>query len=113
MANTEWDIQQIRGDIKNIQAQLDRKSETLYGNGQEGLTSRVSGVERELEENRSWKKNWENTTNVDDFKQLRARVDFLYKGYWYAVGAIVIIGGIIIKFGDSLVKLAVHYAMTQ
>ena len=47
--NCEWEIQILKAQVGKLEAVVDKKSITLYGNGQEGLTSRVRGTEDSID----------------------------------------------------------------
>lgn len=87
MANIEWDIQQVQGQVKTLQ-------QTVYGNGQEGLTSRVRGTEDEI-------------SNVRKIiEKHETRIEEIRKWQWLAVGGIWVITVVLQVFGPAVVTRA-------
>ena len=43
--NCEWEIPLLKSQVQKLEEAVAKKHDTLYGNGHEGLTSRVRGAE--------------------------------------------------------------------
>lgn len=61
---------------------------SVYGNGVEGLTSRVKGLEDELREVTRWMNGWKETTNYEDYKTMKRNLDDVTKKV-YMTGALL------------------------
>ena len=82
--NVDWEVQNIKTEIQNIRKSLDRKCLTLYGNGQEGLTSRLHSLE-------------ENIKNMkDDNINIETKLDWIVKQV-YLLGAVIVVISMLLK----------------
>ena len=82
--NVDWEIQNLNAEIKDIKKALDKKCLTLYGNGQEGLTSKIHSLE-------------ERVKNVkDDNKEINNKLDWIVKQV-YLLGAVIVVISMLLK----------------
>lgn len=100
--NWEWELSLIRGEIKGLNEKIEKKAETLYGNGQEGLTSRVKGLEDDMDRVTLWKEGWEKVTNYDDFRQMKSDLARLIKQSYLLTAIIIVAVFFINLFGPRL-----------
>ena len=57
----------------DLERKVERLETTVYGNGK-GLSSRISVVESELNSVSKWKSDWQNTTNYDDYRNMKTNI---------------------------------------
>lgn len=100
--NWEWELGLIKGELSSIQETLEKKHETLYGNGHEGLTSRVNGLENEMDKVTRWKEGWEKVTNYDDFRTMKQELQRLTKQSYLLTAIIIVAVFFINLFGPRL-----------
>ncbi len=72
--NCEWEIQILKSKVEDIETAIEKKHTTLYGNGQEGLTTRISKVEERMQ----------------DFKTVKEKVEELSRRV-YVIGVLLMI----------------------
>ena len=82
--NVDWEIQNLHAEIKNIKEALDRKCLTLYGNGQEGLTSRLHSLEERVKGMK------------DENKDIENKLDWIVKRV-YLLGAVIVVISMLLK----------------
>lgn len=58
----------------DLERKVERLETTVYGNGK-GLSSRISVVENELQDVSGWKLGWQNTTNYDDYRSMKTKIE--------------------------------------
>ena len=65
--NCEWEVPLLKSQVQKLEEAVAKKHDTLYGNGHEGLTSRVRGVEDTIDRIES------------ELKSIKAKIDGLCK----------------------------------
>ena len=94
--NVDWEIQNLNAEIRDIKKALDKKCLTLYGNGQEGMTSKIHYLEFKLDEIKKWKEGWDMVTNYEDYKSMKHKLDWVVSRI-YLTGAVLAILLVILK----------------
>ena len=92
-------------DISNLRASVDRINTTLYGNGQEGITSKVNGHEDQIQTLLKFKDEWHNVTSFAEHKEMKKKVEKLSQDRWFILGVFSVINLLIVVFGSKLTDL--------
>ena len=98
MANYDWEISNLKGEIKTIRT-------TLYGNGQEGITSRAKGLEDEMRQVLKWKNEWHNITSLAEHAEMKKKLNQLTQDRWFIIGVFSVVNLLIVVFGQKLVNI--------
>ena len=93
--NYDWEMQMLKARLEKLEGLVEKKHITIYGNGQEGLTSRMKGLETKVENIEEWKEGWEKVTNYDDFKNIRSNLEDITKKIYMTGAALAIIMGVL------------------
>lgn len=103
--NYDWEVQMLKARIDKLEELVEKKHVTIYGNGQEGLTSRMKGLETKVENIEEWKEGWERVTNYDDFKNIRSNLDDLTKKIYETGAALAILMGVLKLVPPDIVQM--------
>lgn len=106
-------VGEIERDIKEIREILAKKRIVIFGDGEPGLTSKVTTLIEVLNGIKAWQNGWREVTNCEDFRGMKARinlalqeVDSLKKWVYIGIGGVWVITIFLQIFGPGLISKA-------
>lgn len=102
MPNYDWEIENLRQQVSRLEEKIRQKGYTLYGNGQEGLTSRVTGLEDDMERLKAWRDKWTDTTNVTEYTEMRRKLEYLSRWNSWIWGGLAVLTLLIQVLGPKI-----------
>jgi hypothetical protein len=110
--NNEFDIlrlqaeeHQIKEELKYLRKEVDKKRTTLYGNGGQGLVSKVTVLEEKAKIAIDYKEEWLKVTNPREFNEMRKDIRFLSKWNWIIVGGLAVISVLLQVFALKIATI--------
>lgn len=102
MPNYDWEIENLRQQVSRLEEKIRQKGYTLYGNGQEGLTSRVTGLEDDMEHLKAWMDKWTDTTNTAEYVEMRRKLEYLSRWNSWIWGGLAVLTLLIQVLGPKI-----------